>query len=134
MNEREKEREIMRAVFSDGNRMVSELHWHPNKENCFLWQTLNISLTLSLTLSLCHSLSEEPKLHSCTHPVLPSFLSFRNSDSLLLPQTQTRCAKGVISVTEFQKVGNDHEEKQNNRQGKNKIMKPCRSIKRLMII
>lgn len=38
------ERDTTRDVFSDGNRAVSELHRHPNGENCLLWPTLGVPL------------------------------------------------------------------------------------------
>lgn len=86
----------MRAVFSDGNRMVSELHWHPNQENCFLWQTLSISLTLSLSLTLWRT---HPALMHMPHP--PLLFSYFKTQTPSF--TQTHCAKGVILVTVFQK-------------------------------
>lgn len=111
----------MRALFSDGNRMVSELRWHPNQENCFLWQMLSISLPPSLSLSslLFVSLSGETRVLSCTHarPILPSF-SLLSKLKPPSPQTQTHCAKSS-STRVFQKVKTDHKNKQNHqRKGK----------------
>ena len=84
--------------------MVSELRWHPNQENCFLWQALSISLTLfslSLTLWRTHTaLMHKP----VPPPTTLLFLSFRNSNGLLRHKHKnTLCKKGVKRVTGFQK-------------------------------
>ena len=81
----------MRAVFSDGNHMVSELHWHPKQKNSFLWQILSISLTRSLSLTLRRT---NTALAHTPCPLLLSHISKLKHPPL--PQTQTHCAKGGV--------------------------------------
>ena len=84
--------------------MVSELRWHPNQENCFLWQALSISLTLfslSLTLwrthtALMHKPVPPPTTRVCR--------SVRNSNGRRRHKhTNTWCKKGGKRGTGFQK-------------------------------
>lgn len=66
------ERDTTRDVFSDGNRAVSELHRHPNGENCLLWPDAGRPSRPPLPhLPLSPALSGELALLSCTRP-LPS--------------------------------------------------------------
>lgn len=116
-------------VFSDSNLLVSKLHWHPNQENCFLWQmhsalfpSLSRFPSMSLTLS---------KTHAAPLLSLISKLERRRS-----PQTQTRCAKSSESCSGVsKKVRKLHKHKQNHRTaGKQTDYRPCHFIKRQTII